>query len=58
MKSFGFIEGLEKWNDLLILKKIPGQRNFSGDVVETRTERKKLRNVRIKTNRKRDFGSI
>lgn len=49
----GFQEAIKKWNDMLLLKKMPGQRNFHNEVVETMTEKKKARITRIERKRKK-----
>lgn len=35
---------------MFLLKKMPGQRNFSGDIVETLAEKRKARKERIDRN--------
>ncbi len=37
-----------KWNDFMKLKRMPGQRSFNGEVIETRTDKKQARIEKIR----------
>lgn len=54
VKTLGYSDAIIKWNDMLRLKRMPGQTNFNGDVVQTVTEKKRARKVRLEWNRRKN----
>lgn len=51
VKHIGYYDALAKWNDLLRLRRMPRQRTFADEIVDTPIEVKKARKFLLEQNR-------